>query len=138
MPEFDWEHIVQAAKEWMAENPDRSPLWLVLPEDTPDGIMEMASDIYDCPVITDDIDAPWFTSVAPAESVPSWDSGPGGSRFSTMRLRELATAGKLTVEDISGLSMTEYAAVRDILLNQVNSAVKGRAAGNVLKDFKKL
>lgn len=137
MPEqFDWAEIIEAAKEWMAENPERQPLWLVLPEGTSDEIADMATEIYDCPTIRDDIDKPWFTSIAPAAPVAgplSPMNQPSGRRFSELRLVEMAERGQLTAEDIGKLTMEEYAQVRSILLGQVHRATRGNPLGYLKK-----
>lgn len=123
MPEFDWSLIKAAAERWMAEHPNTQPRWLVLPPNTPEAIQDLATEIYDVPVVLDDIEVPWF-STATLDQKPdlTW---PGSRRFSVMRLRELAQTGQLTAEDINGLSMEEYAAVRDILLRRVPKTLRG-------------
>ncbi len=131
--EFDWSLVSQAAEKWMAENPETLPKWLVLPSNTPDAIVDMAQEIYDVPTVLDDIEVPWFTTIAPAPPAPPkpdrldpMDVPVSGGNFHRQRLLEAARQGTLTAEDIQKMSMEEYALVRGLLLNQVrNQGLKG-------------
>lgn len=117
----------------MAENPETLPKWLVLPSNTPDAIVDMAQEIYDVPTVLDDIEVPWFTTIAPAppaapkpDRLDPMDVPVSGGNFHRQRLMEAARQGTLTAEDIRKMSMEEYALVRGLLLNQVrNQGLKG-------------
>lgn len=117
----------------MAENPDRLPTWLILPEGTPDAIVSMAQEIYDVPTILDEVEIPWFTTIKPADPPPAeperldpMDVPVSGKSFNRQRLIEAAQQGTLTAEDIQKMSMEEYALVRGFLLNSVrNQGLKG-------------
>ncbi len=133
---FDWQLVSDAAEKWMAENPNRLPTWLILPEGTPDEIVAMAQEIYDVPTILDDIEIPWFTTIKPADMPPTEPPKPDrldpmdqpvkGKSFTRQRLLEAAQQGTLTAEDIRNMSMEEYAMVRGLLLNSVrNQGLKG-------------
>lgn len=125
---FDWDQVVTAAKEWMADHADTPPRWLVLPWDTSRDVAETAAEIYECPYIYGDgVETPYFTTIEPSvQRIDPADPDrldpldqPSAMRFNAARLREKAIQGVLTTEDIKNMSMEEYAAVRDILLGQV-------------------
>jgi len=139
---FDWAQVTHAAQNWM-DTHDEAPLWLIVPPETTDEIMDLAEEIYDTPVVrSKTIEVPYFTAIAPAAPKPSAMDLTRGPIFTPnpavvarSKLIQRAKEGRLTTAEIQQMSMEDYAAVRGYLLAQMEAATKGKSFGEVFGKF---